>query len=261
MDPTEAQSLGLVPPADPGGAPAPSTLPGDSSSAGAGLLDIRRALAGQEEGSPPAELPGTPSPAGTAAGTTVEERLAVLEQENQKLRTQIEGGAPEDPIAAAQVYSQQKTAEIDQQALAAYYGLLANEVAQGEMTQAQAQREVQNLRASALAQVRADAQTIATLPATRLMLAQKIAKESSVGDIKITVDDILPFAPQGPEAMRVRALTLQEMRRDHSFKQRAERGTDRAEAGASGASIDPRVLDQLSPGQVIKLGIQRGHFS
>lgn len=260
-----AQQLGLVPPApgvagsSPGGTPSSEgALPsGDRSPAADGLLGAQR-YANMEEGSPPPEDTGS-STAPTEG--SVEQRLAALEQENQRLRSQIGTQVPEDPVQAAQAYMTQKTQEIDQQALAAYYGLVNNEVAQGTMTQEAAQREIQNLRAAALAQARADAQSIATLPAARLMMAEKIAKEFTVGEIKLTVDDLLPFAKGGPEAMRARAQTLQETRRDTAYQQRAARGTDRAEAGGTGTSIDPRVLDQLSPGQVIKLGIQRGHFA
>jgi hypothetical protein len=92
------------------------------------------------------------------------------------------------------------------------------------------------------------------------MAAERIAKEFTVGDMKLTAADLLAEAPRGVDAMRARAKALQEERRNASYQKRVVQGTDRAEAGGS-TTIDPRILDDLSGVQTIKLGVLRGHNS
>jgi hypothetical protein len=265
MDLEVAQQLGLVPPASgatdaPSGGTPPSSSqsPGGQPPAGDGLLGAQRYA--NEEGSPPPETVDTPPGSPTSPGS-VEERLAALEQENQQLRARAAEPLPEDPYAAAQAYVTQRSQEIETQALAAYNGMLANEVAQGTMTAEHALDKARGLRDTAILQTQLEGQMIANLPANRLELANRIAKEFTVGEIAIAADEILTYAPKGPEAMRAAAQVLQQQRRDAAYQKRTTQGTDRAEGGASSTSVDPRVLDQLSPGQVIKLGIQRGHFA
>jgi hypothetical protein len=188
--------------------------------------------------------------------------VSSLEQEVAALREQLQqGGQPtNDPVVAAQTYMQSKTQEIDQQALLAYNHYVANEVAQGLMTAEQAQHEIGMLRQAALAQVQAQALQIAVLPAAQQMAAERIAKEFTVGDMKLTAADLLAEAPRGVDAMRARAKALQEERRNASYQKRVVQGTDRAEAGSS-TTLDPRILEDLSGVETIKLGVVRGHNS
>jgi hypothetical protein len=237
MEPELAAQLGLQP-VD--GSPGSGAVPPDSQPA-APLLEDQR-LSREEE-------PLAPAPPGPAPDS----RIQALEAEVSRLTRE----ATPDPGAQAQQFLTQRTQQINQEAQLAYQQVMAGEVASGQISPEYAQVIVQSMQTAALARAQTEAAQMALLPAARQEVATRIATEFSLPNVKIEAKDLL--TESGVEGMRARAKALQELRRDQSFAKRVQQGTDGAESGGGQTSIDPRLLDRLSPGSIIKLGIMRGH--
>jgi hypothetical protein len=91
----------------------------------------------------------------------------------------------------------------------------------------------------------------------QVVIADRIAREFSTGNARVTPAEIL--GEGSVEAMRARARTLSETRRGGAFAARRQAGSDRVERGAGpGSKID---YNTLSPFDTIRLGIARGQFS
>lgn len=108
------------------------------------------------------------------------------------------------------------------------------------------------LRAS-LAEAQVEADRAALLPTAKRQVAESLAKEVGGG---VTADDLVSLS--SVDAMRAKAETLRDARRDSSFTQRRNANTDRTEGGSTTGISVSAAIDELNPTEIIKLGVLRG---
>jgi hypothetical protein len=158
----------------------------------------------------------------------------------------------QDPGVQARTWHQGQAQTIETQAQAAFSHLVST-----GMPAEQAQVVIGAARAAALSEAQMQADRLALLPAAKREVADRIAREFSTGNARVTPAEIL--GEGSVEAMRARARTLSETRRGGAFAARRQAGSDRVERGAGpGSKID---YNTLSPFDTIRLGIARGQFS
>lgn len=179
-----------------------------------------------------------------------------LERENAELRSRI---GPADPAQQAATTFQQRQQELQQYANQAYSLLISTPSMEGPngqripMPPALAQQIVGAQLESAIAKAQVEADRAALLPTAKRQVAESIAKE--VGG-SVTADDLVSLG--SVDAMRAKAETLRDARRDTSFQQRRSGNTDRTEGGASTGVSVSQAIDSLNPTEIIKLGVLRG---
>jgi vacuolar-type H+-ATPase subunit B/Vma2 len=166
-----------------------------------------------------------------------------------------------DKIDQARGWLAQQNGAIEQQAGAFRSNLLSQRDAQGRMMVAPELADViTNLgKEAAFARAREQAFQYATQDVATESAARRIAKDHSVGNVRVNPRDLL--AEQTAEGMAARArtlVTMQSQDRDTRFAARRDAGVDRREGGAGLGNSSTRAMDGLSSAQMIRLGLLRG---
>jgi hypothetical protein len=179
-----------------------------------------------------------------------------LERENRELRARM---TPADPAADAARNLQARQQELQGYAQQAYTVLTQTPSMDGPngtkvpYPPHLAQALIQAQLGQRLAEAQLEADRAALLPTAKRQVAESLAKEIGGG---VTADDLVSL--NSVDAMRAKAETLRDARRDNSFQQRRSGNTDRAEGGsATGVSVSA-AIDELPPTEIIKLGVLRG---
>jgi hypothetical protein len=217
-----------------------------------GLIDPRTGQALATEDWQPEGAPGA------APRATAEQSPPSLDWDSPEnpYKQKLEEFAGQAPAVQGRAYLDQKTAEITSQMAAAYAYLTQLRDAQGQPVYAPeiAQALVVQAGRAALAEARVEAEHIALLPQVKREAAERIAREWSTRGATVSPDELLGETTVA--GMQARAKSLAELRRDSRTQQRAARGVDKAESGPpAGSKFD---YSNLSPHQVIKLGLARG---
>lgn len=179
-----------------------------------------------------------------------------LERENAELRSRM---APSDPAQTAAATFEQRQRELQMYANQAYQLLTTTPSMDGPngqrvpMPQALAQQIVGAQLESAIAKAQIEADRAALLPTAKRQVAEAIAKEVGGG---VQADDLVSLG--SVDAMKAKAETLRDARRDTSFQQRRSGNTDRTEGGAATGMSVSAAIDSLNPTEIIKLGVLRG---
>lgn len=166
-----------------------------------------------------------------------------------------------DKIDQARGWLGQQNAAIEQQATAFKQNLLGQRDAQGrQMVSPELAEVITNLgKEAAFSRAREQAFQYATQDVATEAAARRIAKEHSVGKVRVNPRDLL--AEQTAEGMAARArtlVTMQSQDRDNRFAARQAAGVDRREGGAGLGNSLTKAMDGLSPAQMIRLGLLRG---
>lgn len=207
----------------------------------------RRSDQGQgEQGQQAEQRPQTPQPSA---------RETELERENRELRARM---TPADPGRDAAANLQRRQQELQGYAQQAYHTLTTTPVMDGPngtrvpMPPQWAQEIVGGQLRAYLAEAQLEADRAALLPTAKRAVAEELAKEYT----GVTADELVSL--NSVDAMRTKAETLRDARRDSSFQSRRQSNTDRAEGGsATGISLS-KAMEALSPTEMVKLGVARG---
>lgn len=181
----------------------------------------------------------------------------------EEARAQANGNEPtlEQQVAAIQTRAAEVVPQVVTQLLA--QGMVPAD--------ANGQPDMQKAQAMAVAMVSSEVKAhVATLQqqhdrkvifrtgAVQAAAAEKIAKQLSVGGVKIDPKD-LKDAPT-MEVMLDRAQRMAADQRSGKFEARKAKGSNRVEGGAAPGAVSAEVIDKLSPQEKIAYGIRHGRY-
>lgn len=166
-----------------------------------------------------------------------------------------------DRIDQARGWLTQQNQAIETQAQAFKAQLMGQRLANGQPAVSPELADViTNLgKEAAFARAREQAFQYATEDVAVESAARRIAKDHSVGSVRINPRDLISERTAEGMAARARTLvTMQSQDRDSRFAARQAAGVDRREGGAGLGNSLAKAMDGLSPSQMIRLGLLRG---
>lgn len=167
----------------------------------------------------------------------------------------------QDPVKQAQAWYQGQEQQLVAGATQFRTQLLSQRDAQGRQMVPEELADLVTalgLRA-ALAETREKAFQYATYDVATEKAAQRIARDHSVGNVKVNARDLLDAGSAEGMAARARYIANQQaQQRETRFQARVMAGTDRRESGAPAGTALSQAYESMSPANKIRLGLLRG---